>query len=95
MVSLPAAPTRLLAEVSCDSSEGNIVWLSWIDNSDNESGFRIYLNGQSVGTVGPDVPEFIDYNVPEGPLFYEVRAYNLAGSSAPASVQQTGCYTVE
>jgi len=80
----PAAPSNLVANaVAC-----NKVDLTWTDNSDNESGFRIErsTNGADFGeinTVGANVTAYSDTTVAENTSYwYRVRAYNGAGNSA-------------
>jgi hypothetical protein len=62
--------------------------LSWVDQSDNEDGFRIERalwatpTFVEVGTVTADVTSFLDAAVlPDSVYRYRVRAYNTAGLS--------------
>ena len=80
----PAPPTGLTA--SADSSTR--VRLSWVDVSDNESGFRILrrvgLNGTyaELTSVGTNVNFLVDSSVTAGStFFYRVTAFNAAGTS--------------
>ena len=80
----PAAPGNLVANaVACDQ-----VNLTWTDNADNESGFRIErssngVNFGEIGTVGADVTGYSDTTAVESTAYwYRVRAYNGAGNSA-------------
>ena len=64
------------------------VQLTWQDNSDNETGFRIErspnLNSGylEIGTVGPNVESFTDNSTQNnGAYYYRIRAYNDAGNS--------------
>jgi hypothetical protein len=82
---IPAAPSNLTAN-AVSSSE---IDLFWIDNSDNETEFKIErstdagLTFTEIATVGPNVTIY-----PDGGLtslttyFYRVRASNAAGDSS-------------
>ncbi len=77
--------------------------INWVDNSDNEDGFRLYItvNGEEhVFEVGEDVTVF---EHPDGLISacgnidYELRAFNKAGESSPmiAVLVRDGCFGVE
>lgn len=78
--------------------------VTWVDNSDNEDGFRIFitLNGtEHAFEVGEDVTVF---EYPDGLISacgnidYEIRAFNRAGASSPTSAvlaRDGGCLGVE
>ena len=80
----PAAPSNLAASVSKSK-----VLLTWVDNSGNETGFRIErsTDGQTfteIGTVGANITTFTNtgINANKGTrLYYRVRAYNNGGNS--------------
>lgn len=64
--------------------------LNWVDNSDNEDGFKIDRKltqtgpWAEIGQVGPNITTFAD-NVTDQQLYcYRVKAFNNAGDS-PAS----------
>ena len=66
--------------------------LSWVDNSSNESGFKVErktgTNGPfaQVGVVGANSTSFMDGSLTAGSLYcYRVRAYNPGGDSAPSN----------
>jgi len=79
-----AAPSSL----SATFSKSKVV-LTWVDNSGNETGFRIErsTDGQTfteIGTVGANVTTFTNtgVNASKGArLYYRVRAYNNGGNS--------------
>ncbi|MBN1672640.1 MAG: lamin tail domain-containing protein [Kiritimatiellae bacterium] len=85
----PAAPSALVAT----AVSGSRVDLGWHDNSGNEAGFKIdrRLTGTSewvrIATLGPDTASYSDSGLPEETTFYyQVKAYNGAGSSAYTAV---------
>ena len=81
----PAAPSGLSA-VAISSSQIN---LSWTDNANNESGFKIERKtgaggtyGQ-IATVGPSITSYPNTGLSAGTTYYyRVRANNAAGDSA-------------
>ena len=59
--------------------------IRWLDDSDNEEGFRVYRGTALVGTVGPDINRFQDVGLQEGVTYrYAVRAFNQSGESPAA-----------
>ncbi len=86
---IPAAPTGLVATTFDDQR----IDISWNDQSDNETGFRIERSSGSGGTfseidlVGANVSNFSDTGLPADSEFcYRVRAYNSAGDSSYTNV---------
>ncbi len=84
VIPTPAAPTELTA---ANTSPG-IVELNWVDNSDNEFGFRIdrSQDGKTfefVDIVDPDMTSYTDTTVTteQQEYQYHVRAYNNRGNS--------------
>lgn len=88
----PAAPTNLQA--SPGKTESAIVNLTWIDNADNETGFKIERGTDGttffeIANVGVDVQAYNDALVSEGTTYYyRVLAFNLNGVSAFSNVVQ-------
>jgi hypothetical protein len=82
---LPAAPTTLTATTVSRSQ----INLSWIDNSDNESGFKIErcknagcTNFVEVAQVGANVTTFANTGLTKNTTYnYRVRAFNAGGNS--------------
>jgi hypothetical protein len=79
----PIAPTGLTAEaVACDQ-----IGLAWVDNSNNEDGFKIErsedgVNFAGIDTVGANVITYQDTGLAENTSYwYQVRAYNVGGDS--------------
>jgi hypothetical protein len=82
--SFPAAPSNLrVAQVA----QTEIV-VTWQDNSDNETGFRVYLAGTDVvARVGANVNRVTLTNLTCNVQYqYTVRAVNNAGESQPSNV---------
>ena len=81
---LPAEPSGL----SISDVTSNNVTLTWIDNSDNETGFEIQRSTTSgsgfatIDTTASDVTTYLDETVlPETEYFYQIRAINSYGES--------------
>ena len=92
----PVAPSNV--QVTCArNTTGNAAnraldqcTVTWADNSNNETGFRIqratnnlFTLGLTTSTVGANVRTFNTGNVPRGAIYYfHVQAYNAGGPSA-------------
>jgi hypothetical protein len=87
---VPVAPSNLSAAAASSSR----INLSWIDNSTNESGFKIErcsgagcANFTQIATVNPDVTTFTNSGLARSKSYsYRVRAYNAAGNSAYSNI---------
>jgi hypothetical protein len=84
MGSLPISPSGLVALSVADTK----ISLTWVDNSNNESGFKIERKISSTGTwaeivtIPQNVITYIDSNLALGiNYYYRVRAYNNSGNS--------------
>lgn len=89
---LLAAPGDLTATPASQTR----INLSWIDNSSNESGFKIERspNGTSgwsqIATAGANVTTYADAGLTCGTTYYyRVRAYNAGGASGYSDVANT------
>src|SRR3972149_9314491 len=89
--SAPAAPASLTVTDRICSGQGYSFTLAWKDNSNNEDGFRVYLDGKLIATLKPDAASYVVQAADFGSHGYVVVAYNAAGESKPASVQDGGC----
>ncbi|MEO0899872.1 MAG: T9SS type A sorting domain-containing protein [Bacteroidota bacterium] len=91
-----AAPTNLIA----DNGTALIVPLTWTDNSNNETGFEVFRDGQLIATLPANTTSYVDDSsvyVFGTPIAYQVRAFNATLTSAfsntafynmPASFQE-------
>ncbi len=88
----PVAPSNLSAStVSSDS-----IYLSWIDNSDNEDGFKVnrslLLSGgwAVVASLSQNTNSFFDYGLTDGTkYYYKINAFNSVGNSPYSNVDST------
>ncbi len=84
---LPIAPSTL-AVTSLSSSQ---IRLTWVDNSIDESGFKIErsqdgVNFIQIATTGANVVNFTDTGLtPSTMYYYRVKAYNNAGDSVASN----------
>jgi hypothetical protein len=79
----PTAPSNLRA-IQVTQTE---IAVTWQDNSDNETGFRVYLAGTDVvARVGANVTRAVLGNLTCNVQYqYTVRAVNATGESAPSN----------
>lgn len=69
----PTAPTGLTAHADSYSE----ITVRWVDNSDNEAGFKVYRNGVLIESVGANVTTFFDKGLQYSTTYtYSVSAYN-------------------
>ncbi len=100
----PNAPSGLSGTRDCTGYLDGItpkwsesVTVTWQDNADNETGYRVYKNNTLLGAIPANSTEFhitLRYNQGTGgPLFdnFGVEAFNDAGSSARPSVDVARC----
>jgi hypothetical protein len=87
----PAAPSSLVADLNTSSPTSSLV-LSWSDNSNNESGFRVQRSADGasftqIAQVGSNTRSFTDGGLAPGTLYYyRVFAYNSSGTSPSSNV---------
>jgi len=79
---LPAAPTGLTATVQ----GGNAVLLNWVDNANNEQGFKIERKTGAgtyaqIAQVSANTTTYTDSGLSAGTYSYRVCAFNAAGNS--------------
>lgn len=85
--SAPDAPSNLSYQCTGSGFEFTI---SWNDNSDNEDGFRILLDGSEAGSVGSNVNQFTHNPSGSGPYSVTIEAYNGNGTGK-ATIGNVGC----
>ncbi|MDH5508603.1 MAG: right-handed parallel beta-helix repeat-containing protein, partial [Anaerolineae bacterium] len=86
----PAAPSKFKAQQVCAGNDYYVI-LTWKDNSDDESGFRLYRDGKLIATLDPNTTEFIDYPPQGGPYNYTLESFNAVGSSSQTTTKDPGC----
>jgi len=84
--SAPDAPSN--ANFQCGA--GSDFTLSWNDNSDNEDGFRILLDGSQIGSVGANTTQFAHDPASSGPYSITIQAYNANGTGK-TTLSNLGC----
>ena len=90
----PETPARLrITEVVCDAKQYRVS-IGWIDQADNEDGYRVYRDGAVIATLGANSTSYTDNPPKPGPHIYEVEAFNDGGASTRQSVQDKGCVVV-
>lgn len=89
--SAPSAPSNLTVNDVCNAG-GLDVSLSWQNNSDNETGFRVYRNGLLQATLPAGTTNY-NQGAPHTitAYTYAVEAYNGVGNSSQASAQSNIC----
>lgn len=82
---LPAAPTELAGSAT-ENGEFFDIELTWTDNSNNESGFKIYMLSSTgvyseVGSTGQNAASYLLEEVGPGTYHFYVRAFRTDGES--------------
>lgn len=87
----PAPPSSLAANTNVCNANNYNVHLTWKDNANNETGFRVYRDGNLIATLGPNVTEYNDQPPYGGPYTYTVESYNGGGASPSNNADDSGC----
>jgi CSLREA domain-containing protein len=87
----PDAPARLrIADWMCNEKRYALT-LNWIDQADNEEGYRVYRDGTLIATLAANATSFSEEPPSGGPHTYGVEAFNASGTSSQPTVQDQGC----
>jgi uncharacterized repeat protein (TIGR02543 family) len=83
---IPVAPTTPVAtHISTTRID-----LTWTDNSNNESGFKIYRNGTLINTTAADATSYSDTGLTTGTAYnYTIKATNAGGDSTGVTASAT------
>ncbi len=90
-VQVPGAPAQLYIENRVCNGQTYTVSLRWLDQSNNEQGFRVYRDGARISTLGDNETKFTDGPAFGGPYTYAVEAFNSGGASGRQTVIENGC----
>jgi hypothetical protein len=90
----PNPPAWSTWNYTCDFASGgsNInMNLVWTDRSNDEGGYLIYRNGQTIANLGPNATTFTDvaYVAAGQAVSYKVEAYNKSGSASTSTISAT------
>ncbi|HEY9151445.1 MAG TPA: hypothetical protein VIN60_01060, partial [Anaerolineales bacterium] len=82
---IPAGPGSLFYQYSCGNSGSLTTQLTWVDSSNNESGFHVYRNSSLIATLPANSTSYTDTTTltSGSTITYGVTAYNDFGESAP------------
>ncbi len=100
----PAAPSFLANTRACEGGFRGFtpIWietinLTWQDNADNETGYRVYKNGSALPALGPNSTSYhitLRYDQGTGGALWDnfgVEAFNDAGASARPAMDVPKC----
>jgi phosphodiesterase/alkaline phosphatase D-like protein len=91
VVTTKTATAPAASGITATAVSASEVDVSWIDNSINETGFKIFRSTDGitftpVGIVGANITSFVDHTVSANTLYYyHVRAYNGVASTTGAN----------
>jgi len=87
----PVAPNKVaISSRVCDSKSYSVV-VGWNDTATDESGYRVYRDGNLIATLGANATGYTDGPPYGGPYTYGVEAFNAAGASSRPTVVESGC----
>lgn len=81
------ASATLEAASDCQATTGlcQHVQVTWTDNSEGESGFKVLRDGEVIAEVDTDVTAYDDTNVSAGPHDYVIHATSPCGDAPPSN----------
>ncbi len=80
------APPQVPSNLEVEAASADTVAVRWLDNSDNEQGYRVYRDNILVGKVGANVQEYQVTGLQQGATYtFTVKSYNTAGESLAAT----------
>ncbi len=85
-VQVPGSPAGL----SLQALSSTEIELTWNDNSENESGFRVYRNGELIEELNSNTTSYVDTGLTGGKDYtYRVSSFNEAGESGTTASLST------
>jgi CSLREA domain-containing protein len=87
----PATPTGLVISDRVCAGQTYSVTLGWTDNATNETGYRVFRDGQTIASLGANATGYTDNPPGSGPYTYSVQAFNAYGASGNPEVEEEGC----
>ncbi len=90
-VQIPTAPAQFYIQDRVCNGQTYTVTLRWLDQSNNEQGFRVYRDGTLIATLSANEVQYTDSPPYGGPYTYGVEAFNTAGASVRQTVNESGC----
>lgn len=83
---LPSTPPQSPSNLAAEPISQAQLNLHWVDNSDNEQGFKLYRDNVLIATLPTNATNFQDTNLKAGTSYqYSVTAYNDIGESSPCA----------
>jgi hypothetical protein len=90
---IPAAPTGLeIARRLCEvKKQAYVIRLEWTDAANNETGYRVFRNGELLATLSAGETSYTENPPFGGPYTYAVEAFNKDAASPRATMEEEGC----
>lgn len=89
--SVEVAFLRRPTDVQVVTDTAYLAPISWVDNSDNEDGFKLYRNGRKIAVLDSNVTAYVDTPQIFGhPIVYTVRAYKHVHGNVELSEESNG-----
>jgi hypothetical protein len=89
--SVEVAFLRRPTDVQVVTDTAYLAPISWVDNSDNEDGFKLYRNGRKIAVLDANVTSYVDTPQIFGrPIVYTLRAYKHVNGNVEVSEESNG-----